>query len=410
MSRPTLPHGAALAAAVLLTAALPAPAHAQRAASAPSTEDANGPAPAPPAPPGFPAPLGNDIVYGGEVETHLQSDFVSSTGNKTHVSLYDDTDVTGFVNYKGWLSLNAEGKLERNRDDNANSYYIDRNAIFRSEGVTLRQVFATVRPVDGLSVYGGKIHPNFGSAYEQAPGQFYNFGSDYEQDERIGFGIQYAIPLPGPELLGLNGIRVALETFFLDTSVLSNSLFSRPGLADPTADRLRRYTRGQFGPSNTGSFDSGTLSVRGGRPERGLAWQVSLTREATADPAGHTELGQSIGASYDPNGDGIPITSRLGVTPYLEYAHFTNFQGIAGLERHYAVGGLQFTYARWQASFAAGLRNSAGAATGTDHQENVTLTYEIVPRFLVGAGINFINVGGKSSRALSPALNYTRAF
>jgi hypothetical protein len=410
MRRPALLHGAALAAGVLLTAGPATPAHAQRAASVPSTEDAGGPAPAPPPPPGFPAPLGNDLVYGGELETHLQSDFVSSTGNKTHVSLFNDTDVTGFVNYKGWLSLNAEGKLERNRDDNADSFYVDRNAIFRSEGATLRQVFATVRPVEGLSVYGGKIHPNFGSAYDQAPGQFYNFGTDYEQDERIGFGVQYAIALPGPELLGLNGIRVALETFFLDTSVLSSSIFSRPGLDDPTADRLRRYTRDQFGPSNTGSFDSYTLSVRGGRPERGLAWQISFTQEATADPSGRTERGQSIGGSYDPNGDGIPITSRLGVTPYLEYAHFSNFQGIAGLERHYAVGGLQFTYARWQASLAAGLRRSAGAATGTDHQENATLTYEVIPRLLLGGGINFINVGGRSSVALSPALNYVRAF
>ena len=127
------------------------------------------------------------------------------------------------------------------------------------------------------------------------------------------------------------------------------------------ASRLSRYTRDQYGASNTGSLDSFTAAVRGGKPERGLAWQVSLTREATADPAGRAEFGQSVGASFDPSGDGIPLGPRLGVTPFLEYTHFTNFGGVANLERHYAVGGLQFTYARWQLNVAAGLRKSSGS-------------------------------------------------
>ena len=98
------------------------------------------------------------------------------------------------------------------------------------------------------------------------------------------------------------------------------------------------------------------------------------------------------------------------MTPFLEYTHFNNFEGIAGLQRHYAVGGLAFTYARWMVNVAAGLRHSSGAASSTDHQENVSVTYEVIPRLLVGGGINFINVSGKASRALAPSLSYTRAF
>ena len=192
--------------------------------------------------------------------------------------------------------------------------------------------------------------------------------------------------------------------------MLSHSLLSTPSLDDPVAQRLRRYTRGQYGPSNTGSFDSGTISLRGGHAEAGLAWQISATQEATDAPGGRTENGQSIGASFDPGGDGIHLGPRLGVVPYLEYAHFSDFSGVAGLERHYAVGGLTFTYARWQVGVAAGLRASQGAASGTDHQENVTFTYEVIPRFPVGIGVNHIVIDGKSSVALSPALTYTRAF
>lgn len=399
---------AALAVAAILLAH--GPARAQRAASTPSLEGAETAATIPPPPPGFPAPLGGDIVYGGEAQTHLEGDLVSSSSSKTHVSLFDDTDLTGFANLRGWASLNAEAKLERNRNDNNDSFYPDRNAAFRSEGVTMRQLYATVRPTNGLSVYGGKIHPGFGSAYEAAPGQFYNFGNDYEQDERIGLGVGYALPALGPDLLGLDNMRLTAETFYLDTSVLSRSFLSTPSLDDPTANRLRRYARDQFGPSNTGGLDSFTVSLRGGRPARGLAWQLSVTREATDMPGGRTETGESIGASYDPGGDGIPLGPRLGVTPFLEYAHFSNFEGIAGLERHYAVGGLAFTHGRWIVNAAAGLRNSGGAATGTDHQENISFTYEVIPRFLIGGGVNFININGQSSRTLAPSLSYTRAF
>ena len=394
-------------AAILFT--IPA-AHAQRAASTPSLEGAEAGITVPPPPPGFPAPMGTDLVFGGEVETHFEGDLVSSTNNKTRVSLFNDTDVTGFVNYKGWLSLNTEAKLERNRDNNDGSYYVDRNAAFRSEGLTLRQLYLSVRPTEKLSIFGGKIHPGFGSAYESAPGQFYNFGTDYEQDERIGFGVGYTLPSIGPEMLGLDNIRLTAETFYLDTTSLSESLISRPSLDDPTADRLRRYTRNQFGPSNTGALDSFTVSLRGGRPARGLTWQISVTHEATDLPGGRSENGQSIGASYDPGGDGIPLSPRLGVTPFVEYAHFSNFQGIAGLERHYAIGGLAFTYGRWGVSTAAGLRHSAGSGSGTDHQENISFTYEVIPRLLVGAGMNFANVDGKSSRILAPSLSYKRAF
>lgn len=385
-------------------------AHAQRATSGPSADDAAGAAPVPPPPTGFPAPLGSKIVFGGEIESHLQTDIISQTGSPTRVGVFNDTSLSGFLNYSTWLSFNAEAHLERNRNSNLNSYYPDRNTFFRSEGLTLRQIYVTIRPIEGLAIYGGKFHPAFGSAYELAPGQFYNFGTDYEQDERIGGGIAYTMRLGGPEELGLGTVRISAETFYLDTTFLSNSLLSRPALDDPTADRLKRYTRDQFGPSNTGSFASGTFALKGGLPGRGLYWQISATHQATSEPGGKSEDGQSIGATYDPTGSGIPLTPRLGLTPYLEYAHFSNFGTTAGLERHYLSGGLTFAYAKWSLGLAGGLRNSRGAGTGTDHLENATLAYELFPGFQLGGGLNFINIAGKASFAVSPALNFKRSF
>ena len=75
---------------------------------------------------------------------------------------------------------------------------------------------------------------------------------------------------------------------------------------------------------------------------------------------------------------------------------------------HYAVAGLAFTYARFEVNVAAGLRSSAGVAHGTDHQENISFTYEVIPRLLIGGGYNFIDVNGRASSTLAPSLSYKR--
>ena len=393
---------AGVAGAALLAATGPRDAAAQRAVETPSSEVGGAVTTTPP-PPGFPV---SPFVYGGEFQTHLQGEITKPDRSSAKGTIFDDSDLDLYANYSTWLSLYSDVHLERNRNDNANDYFPDSNAFFRSEGLTLRQLFAMVRPIADWSVYGGKIHPAFGSAWEIEPGNFYNFAADYEQTERIGFGVQYRLP----DAIGLRNARLSVETFFLDTSILSNSLISRPSLDDPTADRLRRYTRDQFGPSNTGDFSSYTIALRGGQPSRGLTYQLSFTQEATDDPTGKKETGESIGISYDPTGDGIPLSPRLGVTPFLEYAHFNNFAGIADLERHYLLGGLTFTRVRWQLVLAAGLRKSLGIAHDTDHQENISLNYTVTPHVTVGGGLNYIRVAGTGSWTFGPSLNFHIAF
>ena len=380
----------------------PIEADAQRAVQAPSAATA-APENAAPSPPGFPS---EPLVYGGEFEAHLQAELTQPSGAPAKGTVFDDSEADLYANYSNWLSLYGNLKLERNRDDNADDYYPGSNTFLRSEGLTMRQLFLAVRPLDSLTVYGGKIHPDFGSAWADMPGNFYNFASDYEQDERIGFGVEYIFP----KALGIPYLRASIETFFLDTSPLSNSLLSRPSLDDPTADRARRFAPAQFGPSNTQGFNSYTLALKGGQAEHGLTWLASFTKEATDDPAGRTEYGESIGGQYDPTGDGIPLGPRLGVTPFLEYAHFDNFGGAANLEIHYLQAGLTFTRVRWQLALAAGLRKSLGAATNTDHQESISLNYTVTPSLTLGGGINYISVDGRGSWSLGPSLGFHRAF
>ena len=365
---------------------------------------------------------GLPVVFGGEAVTKLQAEVSKPNGGGAKANVYDDSEVSAYVNWSDWLSVNSDMKLERQRNDNLDDYYPDRHTAFRSEGLTLRQLYVTLRPVEGVEVFSGKIHPKFGSAYEQTPGQFYNFGTDYEQDERVGGG--FAVGLP--EFMGQS--QFTAETFFLDNSVFSTSLFSQPSLDDGGANRLRRYTMAAGGASNTGNLESFTLSVRGRRVPglEGLKYQLSFTNEAVHLPGEHTEHGFSVGFSIDPTGDGIPLTHRWGVTPFLEYTHFDNFAGVAGLDRHYAIGGLNFIHGHWNVAMSAGLRRSNDDNTNTnqpftnalatqesnawDWQENVTLTYEVMEHLMLGIGYNHVRVSGRSSNTFGPSVGYTWAF
>ena len=397
--------GAAGAGALMLLCAH-APALAQRATSSPSADTGLSAQEVPPPPPGFPG-ANNEIVFGGNLETQLQANLTGRQGSHPHVSAFDDTDVQLFANYRNWLSVNSEVKLERNRFSNLDSYYPTKNGFFSDEGLTMRQLYATLRPIDNLAIYGGKIHPNFGSAYEATPGMFYNFGTDYEQDERIGFGAEYRLP----GWLGRFNTRVSAEVFYLDTTFLSTSLLSYLRQDDPMGGRPGRYQRSMFGASNTGSLNSFTGAIRAGVPDQGLFGQISFTQEATSDPTGRTERGVSIGATYDPTGDGIPLTGRLGVTPFVELAHFDNFGGVANLQRNYAIGGLTFHYSRWQAILAGGLRRNSGSERGSDHQENATVTYAMSEQLTLAAGVNHVLIAGQGdSWTMGPSLTYQFGF
>lgn len=358
------------------------------------------------------------VVFGGEIATKLQGEVTKPAGNGAKETIFDDSELSAYLNWSDWLSVNTDLKLERQRNDNLDDFYPKTNSAFRSEGLTLRQLYATVRPMEGLSLYGGKIHPKFGSAYANTPGIFYNFGTDYEQDERIGGGIAIALP----ESFGEG--QFSAETYYLDTSELSNSLLSRPSLNDDSANRLRKYTQDAGGPSNTGKLNSYTLALRGEgfAGVDGLKYQISYTHEAVAQPDEKPEQGFSVGLSYEE----IPLSPRMAVTPFVEYTHFNNFSGVADLDRSYAIAGTTFIYGHWNLALSAGLRKSRDRSNEAnlpwtnalatqendawDQQENITLTYEVVEHLVIGAGINHARIADRSSNSFGPSLSYTRAF
>jgi len=358
------------------------------------------------APPSHAEETTSDFTFGGAFSSRFIADFYRPDGGKFHAGLSNDSELQIYANYQSWLSVNADLKLERNRDVNLNSYYPDRHAIFRSEGLTLRQLYLTLRPADDLAFHVGKIHPDFGASWSWQPGIFYGFGTDFEQDERIGLGAEWRANGTGGEY------KISAQVFYLDTTVLSNSVFSRPSPKDPVADRLRRYTRAQFGPSNTGSLNSVTIALDGQHIPLlpGVQYHLAYTHQATDEPGARAENGVSLAAKIDPTGSGIPLTSRLGLVPFVEYAYLANFGTIAGLTRTYLLGGASLMNGDWGLHAAAGARINSGVASGTDYQVNLSATYDLGGGLQVGAGINHLRLEGRHSTGFAPMLSYRRTF
>ena len=118
-----------------------------------------GPGPAPDA-------SATGLSFEDEVEGFLQTEATKPDNTTTKGTVFDETDLYGHLNWSNWLTVNGSLKYEHQRFNNIDDFYPDRSAFMRSEGLSLRQLYVTVRPLedsDDISLYGGKIHPQFGT-------------------------------------------------------------------------------------------------------------------------------------------------------------------------------------------------------------------------------------------------------
>lgn len=189
--------------------------------------------------------------------------------------------------------------------------------------------------------------------------------------------------------------------------MLSDTFLSRVGFRDETGARRRQYRSTDGGPSNTGRPESLTVALRGDSlfGLDGLQYQVSFTREVGGRPDERTEYGVSASALYKVN-----LTRRLSMTPFLEYAWFDNFGVQPGLRRHYAMGGVAFNQGPWELDVSGGVRRSRGLVSAADTQANLTLTYEVLRGFRLGAGVDYVHLAGQDGFVVSPAITYGIAF
>ncbi|MBI3710221.1 MAG: hypothetical protein HY246_21460 [Proteobacteria bacterium] len=345
----------------------------------------------------------SQFVFGGDFDTKFQVNSSRPEGGRRTENLWNETNLAGYINVGEHLSFNGAAKYERHKFNNADNFFIDHDAFLEDHGLTLRQLYSTVS-FHPVSIYGGKIHPKFGSGFEETPGIFQPFSTDYEQDERLGFGA--AVELP--EMFGRSAFSA--EVFKLDTTFLSEAAFSRLALDDPQANRVKRLRRSLGGASNTNNLDSYTLALRGKdiADIDGLKYQVSYTSEGVGQPGESRESGVSFGGSYE-----IKLSPRLGLTPYVEYAAFRNLGGAADQRDRYLTAAAALTWSKWTLAPAViPHRITTPDGTTRDLQYSISLIrdLEIIDGLSAGIGFNHVRVADRDSDTIGVMVSYARSF
>lgn len=242
--------------------------------------------------------------------------------------LYATIEPTLIMHFTDGLTLTAHGVLEPVRDPEARE-----NRYFGDEGLYVQDLFLNY-DWENISVMGGKFTPNFGRAWDIAPGVYgSDFAEDYELSERIGVGASYAFET---ERFGKH--TLSASTFFTDTSVLSNSVITKRG----------RTRVEDGGPGNTEALESFAIAIDGGdfpetlfgntfpgeSPVKGLTYQLAFVSQAAGDGSNSRENGVVASVAHQ-----FPIGKMVSLEPLAEFAYFMDADGVDGQDRYYATAG-----------------------------------------------------------------------
>jgi len=307
-----------------------------------------------------------DLVYGATVETRMKSDQTLNklAGADPFNNTFNETEAEGYVNIGRYFSLNGKLIVEQLRS-------VTDNAFFREEGLYAEQLYATVN-LDPARIYGGKIHPHFGRAWDIAPGLYgTDFAEDYELTEKIGMGAAVDIHAHGVHTLSFEG-------FFADTGAFAHSAFTRPASGDAQALRLGRLRRGDGGVSNTGQPDNYAITLEGQRiPElRGFGYALGYVLQRGSEAGGENdERSWVVGGWWD-----IPTTGQIAVTPLVEYVRQHDSQGTDG-GADYLTAGIEIGLPRgWTLAGFGTLRNVEATSTTqsfVDYQVGASVKYDL---------------------------------
>jgi len=195
----------------------------------------------------------------------------------------------------------------------------------------------------------GKMHVNFGKAWDIAPGIFgTDLAAEYEMAENLGLLAAYS-----QDFGSVGRHTLSTQSFMLDTSGLAESAFAR-----------RKKTRESAGgPGNTGDFSSFAISVDGGEFQfaPGLHYHAAFVHNANDTAGAKDEQRIALGGSYD-----FSLPGEIGVTPMIEYVKFNDADGTTDQDRDYLTLALGVSYQAWNAAISGTFKENemqSGAET-----------------------------------------------
>lgn len=334
---------------------------------------------------------GDDVIFGGEVQTTLELDVNGKRRDQQgNGNLYTESLLATYLLLPYGFAVNGVLRLEQ-----TDQVPDGRGSVFRDQVLWADELYLTWSQ-GIIDIFGGKIHPRFGSAWDRGPGLYgTDFGREYEVKEKIGVGAR----LWASDALGLTrsigAHNLQVEVFEADRSALSWGAFS-PRWAQPRSsvdpdtgelvtrtDWRWRNGRGTGTPDNT-DFAGGTVvSLAGyGIPmPRGLAgYTASYAARRPgqdAQEAGRpaTEQSWALGGFWT-----IPLPRRVTAAPFAEYVHLDQAGGFQGRSSEYLTAGFDLRRAPWTLSYAYlanWLEDRTEGVHETREQHTASVTYDL---------------------------------
>jgi hypothetical protein len=333
----------------------------------------------------------DEIVFGGEVQATLELDVNGKRrGTTANGNLFTESLAAAYLLLPYGFAVNGVLRLEQ-----AGSAADGKGSVFRDQTLWADELYLTwSRGV--LDVFGGKIHPRFGSAWDRGPGLYgTDFGREYELTEKIGVGAR----LWASDVLGLTRTigshNLQVEMFEADRSALSTSGFNprwaqaRTSVDPVTGEEMTRTDwrwrnrRATGGADNT-DFAGGTVASLAGYGipmPRGLAGYTASYaarkpgQDAVEAGRAATDQAWSFGAFWT-----VPLPQRLEAAPFAEYVHKDQADGYQDRKVEYLTAGMDLRRAPWTVSYAyLANRNEdrAEGLRGTRVQQTASVTYDL---------------------------------
>jgi len=252
---------------------------------------------------------------------------------------------------------------------------------------------------DNFTVFGGKFNPSFGIAWDLAKGIVgKDLAKDYELKERLGFGGSYFYD---SEVTGLQTLTA--NTFFLDTSFLSNSIVTKREINDLD----------DGGVSNTEDLASFSVTLDGENTGgiKGLNTYISYYNQSEGDADSSSkdnEEGYAAAASYK-----FYPADKVSMTVFGEWANIQNYKGDTTTDHNYLTGSLVTKFNKnWNTTLAYTSRdiNITKKDNKDDYQLQASAGYFFKNGFSTDIGYRQQEKSGKLTKGIVGLLAYTYEF
>jgi hypothetical protein len=322
----------------------------------------------------------------GVINLELDDDWIfhSSDPDSEFNNLYLSSNTAAFkFGLTQIFSINLGLTLEQVKDPNP-----PRNCTMCNIGLYM-DTLDLQADIGNWTLTAGKHEPAFGFAWDVAPGVFgTNYAEDYELSEVWGVGAAYTFNTDfGKHTLAVN-------TFFADTTVLSESIFTNRGQAHV----------GDGGAGNTGRLDNFAVTLFGEEMPSlpGLKYNIGYRHLSAGSGDFGDENGVVAGLAKDTEiGNGLTL-GLLG-----EVAYFQNYGG-ADEDALYATLGASLKKGPWHGELTGEIRDFRVA--GTDQLVQVSAGYEFDNGLDLSLGYGHEHVAGEDNDMLGVRLTKCFSF